>query len=108
MKELWELLSDPRFLSRLFGSDAPPWLSGVVQPVFLVLLLAAIVGSLWKNLVDPVKALFFQLRRSDAERKRIDVRRQFVQHLLTRLNRLDREDDWNRRRFTELETEYYQ
>jgi hypothetical protein len=73
-------------------------------------LLVAIIGFIWTNLKEPVKAalqILRHLRLTPEARDRIRLRQLCAQRLRSRLAQLDEEELWTERRFAELEAEYY-
>jgi hypothetical protein len=110
IKQLWELLSTPSFVKTLFGGSPPHWYLVALQPILIVLVLVAIIGLIWKSLNEPIAALlkaFDRIKASPAERERILARTHFVDHILSRSRKLNEQELWDPRRFTELEAEYY-
>ena len=98
--ELKREILDPLF------SGAPAWLQALL-PLLIVVIIAA---SIWKILREPAKdlvQLVLQLRASAEEREIIRLRQRFAHYLRLKLARLEQEESWNQRRFTELEAEYY-
>ncbi|MBB5328428.1 NACHT domain-containing protein [Tunturiibacter gelidoferens] len=110
IKQLWELLSNPSFFKTLFGGTPPHWYLVGLQPTLIVLILVAIIGFIWKNLSEPIAALFKaldQIKATPAERERIAARTRFVDHILSSSRKVNEQELWDPRRFTELEAEYY-
>lgn len=109
LKELLELLQNPKLIEQLFGGKPPEWVSVWLQPALAFLLLVALIGFLWKNLRDPIRdaaGLIVRLRGHLAH-AHAEVRRQLADYLRIRLRRLADEEGWNQKRFTELEGDYY-
>jgi hypothetical protein len=110
VKSFWELLSNPTFFQALVGKAPPHWYSRALQPLLIFLVIAGLVGFVWKNLQEPVQALFNLFRRfriSPAERERIRLRHQFAEHVLRWIDLQNERDNWNPERFTDLEADYY-
>lgn len=109
-KSIWEFLSNPSFVKTIFGITPSAWFTRAVQPVLIFLFTTAIVGFVWKNLHEPLKALFElfrHFRSSPTERERIRLRHQFADHVLRRIERQNEREFWHPARFTDLEADYY-
>jgi hypothetical protein len=88
VKDLWELLTDEAFLRQLFRGEPPWWLPHIMQPVLILLVLVAIIGFIWTNLKEPVKAalqFLRHLRLTPEARDRIRLRQLCAQRLRSRL-----------------------